>query len=98
VRRRTDEEVLADAVRTMRLYEAVAVTSLAREIGTTPQRLRRLVGASSELELWDGQRLHRREAMSPRSSVWVKGIANPRTLNNMHLVRFDATYVLSRRR
>jgi hypothetical protein len=86
--RRTDEQVLQEAVRWMRFCDHVAVSSLARAIGVSATRLRRLVEESSELRLRDGASLRRHLGLT-----WSRGLANPHTGNDTHLVRDEYTYV-----
>jgi hypothetical protein len=57
--RRTDEQVLQDAARWMRFCDRVAISSLARAIGVSTARLRRLVEESPELRLRDGASVRR---------------------------------------
>lgn len=94
--RRTDAEVLAEAMDTMRFLDTVAISSLARDIRTTPKRLRRLVQGSTHLEIQEGRWVHSSRATSPTAPLYLQGLTNRRTGNDRHLVRFDSTYVVKR--
>jgi len=86
--RRSDERVLADALRTMRFCDRVAVSSLARAAGISTTRMRRLIETSTELRLRDGASVRRHLGLT-----WSRGLANPRTGNDTHLVRDEYLYV-----
>lgn len=86
--RRTDEQVLQEAARWMRFCDRIAISSLARTIGVSATRLRRLVEESSELRLRDGASVRRHLGLT-----WCRGLTNPHTGNDTHLVRDEYLYV-----
>jgi hypothetical protein len=97
--RRTDEEILSEAERTMSNYEAVGYSSLARRIGTTPKRLKRLIESSTKLRLISGEDLHKELAWSDRTeSTWVDGFANAKGVYRHRVQAFHyITYVTKSR-
>jgi len=90
---RRDEEVLRDAHRTMRHCEAVALSSLAAHLGVTAKRLRRLIESCDQFTLRGSDDLLRAHSRYSTEPLWLDGLANPRTLNNRHVVRPYCTYV-----
>ena len=86
--RRSDQQVLADALRTMRFRDRVAVSSLARAVGVSTTRIRRLIETSTDLRLRDGASVRRHLGLT-----WSRGLSNPRTGNDTHLVHDEYVYV-----
>lgn len=96
MKRRTDAEVLAEAESTMRYYEAVGYSALARYIGVTPKRLKRLISENSKkLRLISGENLHKELAWSDRTeSTWVDGFTNKKGVYRHRVQAFHyITYV-----